>query len=110
MRLISAYEMPAVITANYTIQEDDYIIRYDSHAGVFNIYLPDPSLGRRELKFIDVRSGESDSNGVNLVPFASEKIGGFTGVKNLPMQSGPGQTLFALVSDLTNWWQEGITF
>lgn len=108
--VLTPQQMPAVINANYTVQENDYVIRYDSHLGSFNIQLPDPTLGRRVLKFIDVRSGDSDSNGVYLVPFSTERIGGFTGPKQLTAQFGPGQTLFTVYSDLIDWWQEGITF
>lgn len=107
--MLSAAQMPSIVTANYTVQEDDFFIRYDSSAGIFDIQLPDPSLGRRELKFVDVRSGNFDSAGVNLVPYGSEKIGGNAGTKNLPAQMG-SQCSFGLTSDLTDWFADGITF
>lgn len=109
-RMLTAAQMPAIITSDYTVQENDFFIRYDSSAGIINIQLPNPALGRRMLKFVDVRSGDFDSNGANLVPFAGEKIGGVAGTKNLPAQMGAGQTSLSVTSDLTDWWVDGITF
>lgn len=102
-------QMPSIITANYTVQPYDVVIRYNSSGGVFDIQLPDPSLGRRVLRFIDTRASEADSTGVNLLQYASEKIGGVAATKNIPANTGveAGVEFF---SDLTHWRQMGITF
>ena len=102
-------QMPAIITSNYTIQEGEEVIRYDSSAGIINIQLPDPSVERRVLRFIDTRASESDSNGVNLLQYGSEKIGGNAVTKNIAPNYG-SECGVEFFSDLTHWRQMGMTF
>ncbi len=95
-RTILSSEMPAVKNSNYTIGENDYFVRCD---GSFNIQLPDPSLGRREIKLVSLSPGET----VTIKRYGSEKI-------NMIASDFSWYTTYTsavLTSDLTDWYIEG---
>lgn len=99
MTILTNLSMPAIIVSDYTVLPTDKVLRYDSSGGIINFQLPDPTLGRRELIFINVLQSGS-GNGINLVRFASEKIQNVTSTKFVDANS----ILTTLYSDLVNYF------
>lgn len=102
MYLVESQISP-IVTSNYTIQSGEYLIRFDSSGGSFDITLPDPSIPRK-LLLIDV-AGQA-SNGITVKRYTNESIGGQY-IDLLLNQNWGTQSGLELVSDGTNWWMIG---